>query len=485
MESPFFFIADLLSANLGYKRDGFSPPYQFAIVFGAMFYCIFALFLLRTILLKYYSDLVTTLTLLLLMLASNIIQYISVDGAMSHSFIFSLYVFILYFTIKWHEKPSIKWATLIGAVIGLASISRPTEVIMILIPLLWGTQSKETSSHKWKLVRQNKKHLYFLVITLFLTILPQLIYWKSATDSFVYDVGSKWEFLSPHFRVLFGWEIGWFIYTPVAILFVLGMFFMKKNPFKKSVLFFCLINIYIIIAWHDWRYGATYSCRALTQSYPVFALPLAALINRIHVYKWSYLFYVLGFYLIVVNLFQLVQYNLGILHFRDMNKKYYFSIYLNSDPSPFDMSLLDTNEILYNEKNYTKKNLLFTDTSFSFKIPEYSTKVLFEDRIEPDSVKNVLNESWLKVELRIKIKNTGLWGCYINSELKSGDSLKQNKIRLPNAVTKLGDENEYSFYIKIPPYFNKSEFKLFINSGSGFEAEVISNKINYLFKKMQ
>jgi hypothetical protein len=482
MQSPFFFIGHIIAGKLGYQTDGFSPPYQIAIAFGAIVYCILALFLLRRILLKYFNDLVTTLTLLLLMLASNIIRYVSFDGAMSHSYIFPMYVLVLYFTIKWHEKPSILWASLIGAIIGLATISRPTEAIMLFIPLLWGTQTKDLSVEKWKMVKQNKLHLYFLAIFGLLAVLPQLIYWKLATGSFVYDVGSKWEFLTPHFRVLFGWEKGWFIYTPIAIFFMIGMFFIKKFPFRYSVITFCLLNIYVIIAWHDWRYGASYSCRALSQSYPVFALPLAAFINRISTNKWSYLFYVLGFYLIFVNLFQIKQYNEGILHYDEMNRKYYFSIYLNPHPSPFDMSLLDTNEKLCSEKKYRKQFLLNADTSLKIKIPAYSSKVLFESKIGQDSVKEIPSDSWLKVESRIKLNSPGLWGCYINSELKTRDTVKLNKIRMINAISPQGQTNDYALYVKIPPYFYKSNFKLYISSSSEFDGDLKKISIQYLRK---
>jgi len=482
MESPFFFAGHFIAMSLGYPADGFSPPYQLAIAFGAIIYCILALFLLRTILLKYFNDLVTTLTLLLLMLASNIIQYVSFDGAMSHSYIFPLYVLILYFTIKWHEKPSILWASLIGAIIGLAAISRPTEAIMLFIPLLWNTQTRELSSEKWKTVKQNRSHLFFLVIFGFIAVLPQLIYWKLATGSFVYDVGSKWEFLTPHLRVLFGWEIGWFIYTPVTVFFMIGMFFIKKFPFRYSVITFCLLNIYIIIAWSDWRYGASYSCRALSQSYPVFALPLAAFINRIRKTRWSYIFYGLGCYLIFVNLFQIKQYNKTILHYRDMNRKYYCSIYLDPHPSPLDMSLMDTDERLCNEKKYNKQVLFQTDTSWNIKIPEYSSKVLFESIIGQDSDTETGSNSWLKIESSINIKSKGYWGCFINTELTTSDSVKHNKIRIDNAISRQGKTNDYAFYVKIPPYFNKSNLKLYISSSNEFEGDIENISIQYLRK---
>ena len=278
LEIPLFLTGHCIAKIFHYDADGFSAPYQYAIAFGVLLYCLLSIFLLRNILLKFFSDKTTAFTLLLIMLATNIIQYVAIDNAQSHGLIFPLYVLILYFTIKWHEKPKIRWACLIGYIIGIATISRPTEAIMLFIPLFWGTQTKESAREKWSLVKQYKKHIFYALFFTFLGVLPQLIYWQIATGFFVYDVGSKWTFLNPFFRVLFGWEKGWFIYTPVTIFFIVGMFYMKSYPFKKSVLWFCLLNIYIIISWFDWRYGGSYSTRALSQSYPVFALPLAAYI---------------------------------------------------------------------------------------------------------------------------------------------------------------------------------------------------------------
>jgi hypothetical protein len=482
MQLPFFIAGHFIAGLTGYQTDGFSPPYQFAIAFGAIIYFILSLFLLRKILLKYFNEEVTALTLLLLVLASNIVQYISIDGAMSHSYIFPLYVLVLYFTMKWHEKPSIQAASIIGAVIGIACISRPTEAVMLFIPLLWGTQSKETAARKWHLVRQNKVHLLFLAIAGFLAVLPQLVYWKLTTGSFVYDVGSKWEFLSPHFRVLFGWENGWFIYTPITIFFITGMFFVRKYPFRYSVITFCLLNIYIIIAWHDWRYGATYSCRALTQSYPVFALPFAAFIGRINLRKWRYLFYLFGLYAIIVNLFQIWQYNKTILHYRDMNRKYYCCIYLNPHPTPLDMSLLDTDEMLRNENKYEKQALFSSDTAIDIIIPENSSLVLFESNIGQASAREKSGDSWLKIESRLKIKSPGMWGCYLNSELLSGDSVKFNKIRLDNAISPQGQDNDYAFYVKIPAGFSGCDFKLYISTTNKIEGKIEKISIKYLTK---
>ena len=335
MELPFFLMGHAVAKSAGFEADGFSLPYQYALVVAAFFYAFIGLYYLRRFLLDYFDDKIVAITLLLLTIASNWVQYVAIDSAQSHVYIFPLYVWILFGTRAWHQKPTLNGAFLIGFIIGLATICRPTEGIMLFIPLLWNTQTKENAAAKWALVKQYKPHVWAAIIGGFLAISPQLIYWKYASGHFLYDVGSKWYFLNPYFRVIFGFEKGWFVYTPVAILFVLGLFFIKKFPFRKSVITLCLLNMYIIIAWADWKYGGSYSCRALVQSYAIFALPLAAIIQNIVATRWRTLFYALCFYLISVNIFQIYQYNKGILRYDENSFEYYKSIYLNPNAPPF------------------------------------------------------------------------------------------------------------------------------------------------------
>ncbi len=346
MQLPFFTIGHLIAKTTDAPEDGFSWPYQYSIIWGAIFWYLLGLFVLRKVLIRYYSETVTALTLIGIGFASNVIQYAGIDGAQSHIHIFPLYCLVLWWTIRWHENPKLKFAFFIGFTIGLATICRPTELIMFFIPLLWGLDGSENLKSKWALVKVNMKSVYIAVLGAFIGILPQLIYWKYVTGSWVFDVGSKWTFLNPWWRVLIGFEKGWFIYTPITILFVIGLFLMKGKPFRKAVLTFGLLNIWIVISWFDWRYGGTYSTRALVQGTPVLALAFAAFIERIYVGWRRYLFLsVLGF-LSFVNLFQIWQYNETILHYDHMNAKYYNAIYLDANPSPLDYSLLDTEEQL-------------------------------------------------------------------------------------------------------------------------------------------
>ena len=313
MEIPYFYVGHLLAKITNSPQDGFSWPYQYSILFGAIFWVFLGLIFLRKILLHFFSDETTALTIFGLVFCSNLIQYVSIDGAMSHAFIFPLYAFIIWATIRWHESFQLKYAILIGLICGLATISRPTELIMIFIPILWNTHSKEARKAKWKAVFEHKLQLLACVLAGVIAISPQLIYWKYTTGHFVFDVGSKWYFFNPWFRVLFGPEKGWFLYTPISILMVLGLLLMKGKNFKRSILTFCILNIWIIIAWSDWKYGASYSARAFVQSYPVFAIPLALAIENLKMKKLKIYLILCLVILFGLNIYQINIYNKGIL----------------------------------------------------------------------------------------------------------------------------------------------------------------------------
>lgn len=312
---PFFIIGHISAKILDYPQDGFSTPYQYSIMFGGIIWVLIGLIILIKVLKHYFKDDIIALTILFLGLTSNLIQYTSVDGAMSHSHIFPLYAIVLWLTIKWHENPTWLKALLIGATIGLATISRPTELIMLFIPLLWNTSQNDTRKMKWQLVAQRKMDLFWCVFGGLLAMLPQFIYWKYTTDSYIFNVGSKWFFLNPWFRVLFGPEKGWFLYTPVAIMMIIGLFLMKGQPYKRSIVTFCILNIWIIMAWSDWKYGASYSTRALIQSYPVLAFGLAHFIaktwNRNYILKLALIATLM--LLSLINFYQLNIYNMGVL----------------------------------------------------------------------------------------------------------------------------------------------------------------------------
>jgi hypothetical protein len=269
----------------------------------------------------------------------------------------------------------------------------------------------------------------------FLGMLPQFIYWKYTTGSWIYDVGSKWTFANPWWRVLIGFEKGWFIYTPIAIFMVLGLFFMKGKPFRKAVLTFCLLNIWIVISWFDWRYGGTYSSRAMLQSYPVFALAFAALLERVFVKKWKAVVLIAGTWLGFVNLFQIWQYNRTILHYDHMNAKYYKAIFLDSNPTSLDYSFLDTEEEL---TAFGKPKKQSESSYLNVKVTSLQSLLLFQ---------TTESNGWLVTDVNLFAKTGIVNGTIHVASFKNGKIVKERRFRLAVPGAKNGQMNYLNHYI--------------------------------------
>jgi hypothetical protein len=442
MQWPFFQAAHWYARYTGHApANGFSWPYQRAIAIACLFYGLLGLFLLRSFLLKFFSDQIVAAGLLLLMLATNAIQYIAIEGGQSHGYIFALYAIMLTLTYRWHQSPNTLLSFLMGGIFGLACISRPTEAVMMFIPLLWNVQNKSDWKQKWQMVIQNPRFVISLLLGILLALSPQLLYWKKVTGLWIYDVGSKWDFLNPHWRVLFGPEKGWFVYTPITICMVLGLWLIREKKIRYALITFCLLNIYIIIAWHTWRYGGSYSTRALVQSYPVFAIPLCAFVERVYSSNKKIIIAVLMFYLMGLNLFQIRQYNQTILHYDDMNWAYYRAIYLNPNPSPQTFSLMDDGVSISPRKLKNPISLWQKDSLFV----DHDQTIISLNR------ENLNIESVGYLHLQFELKSSeSLWGKYV--VLSDSVSKSSFRIRLFRPLIREKDWNRYEawFFCRHP-----------------------------------
>ncbi|MTB50775.1 glycosyltransferase family 39 protein [Lewinella sp. W8] len=284
MYTPFFLVAHgWASLSASHPADGFSLPYQFMISLGSLVVSFLGLYWLMVLLRSYFRDGVVALTLLLIAFGTNYLNYSAIDGAMTHNNVFTLYALLLLTTHRFYASPSLGKALLIGACIGLAALTRPTEIISALIPLLWmlEVRSRRATSlrlrffaeHKWKL-------LAAMLVTLSIGSI-QLLYWKYVSgDWLVYsyqDQGFDW--LKAHIHSgLFSYKAGWLVYTPLMIFGVLGFvpLFWRRPRIAPALFLHAVLFVYVAFAWSVWWYGGSLGQRTMVQAYVVLAFPLAA-----------------------------------------------------------------------------------------------------------------------------------------------------------------------------------------------------------------
>jgi hypothetical protein len=348
MYLPFYGLGHVHATFSGEPADGFSPPFAFWLVFSALFYITIGLFFLRKALLRYFTHGITALTILLVFFGTNLLYYTTVEAPMPHSYSFALFSGFIYYTIQWHDNFRFRYAIYLGILLGLISLIRPSNALIILFFLFFQVTSFSSINRKLHLLLSNRRSL--LVVALFASIvwIPQLIYWKQTTGQFFYYSYQDEQFFFNNPQIwkgLFGYRKGWFVYTPVMLMAVLSIaLLMKKNrEFFLPIALFTVLNIYIILSWWCWWYGGTYGHRAFIESYALLSIPLATLLTYgvSHRKKVArFLTFALVIVFVAHSIFQTLQFHYNAIHYDAMSKKAYWDSFLKISPSPQFNTLL-------------------------------------------------------------------------------------------------------------------------------------------------
>lgn len=324
---PFFLIAHTTAKWFGYPQDGFSTPYQLSIHMGALCMLLLGLWFLRKVLLRYFEDATVAWTLFFLIMGTNYLNYAAIDVGMSHAWLFAWYCILFYLSDRYYQAPTIKRAMLIGFVCGLMALTRPTELLVLIIPLGWGMTSLQ-----WKFIqrrflfyKQQWKSLILAGVTMVCVGSIQLIYWKYATGSWlVYSYGGQeFSWKHPHFAdYIFSFRCGWLIYTPLMLLPFFGIPILIKRKIQTfPILIFVFCYTWTVCAWDIWWYGG----RAMIQGYVAYMFPLAALIEFVRSRNWAkIIFFPLAFFFSYLNIWWLHGcHKGGYVYVNDMTEAYY------------------------------------------------------------------------------------------------------------------------------------------------------------------
>lgn len=385
---PFFLIAHVLAGMLGYPADGFSMPYQYALVAGGIIYTIIGLIFLRKNLLHFFSERISAIIMIIIALGTNYIHHLTLKNLETVNMLFMLVNIILWNTIRWHENWKFKNLAAIGISIILMVLVKPSEVFVILLPLLWNVTSVETFKKKISLFWEKRKSIMAVIGICFILVLPQLTYWYLKTGHILYDSyknpGVGLDILSPHIiNVLFSYRKGWLLYTPVMIFALIGWYFLFKENrkiFLATVSYF-LVSFYVISSWSEWWYGAAFSARPLITLYPILALCLGYFLlylkNKKLIVKIA--FSVVVVFFIFLNHFQWWQLKQYILDPYRTTKEYYWATFLKTSVSDADK----------------QKLLIYRDFSGKMELTnpqDYQKSVLIDDNFDEPGKKGIQTE---------------------------------------------------------------------------------------------
>ena len=424
--SPAFFVAHISAKVFNYKTDGFSKPYQVAVLIQSFLMVFLGLFYLRRLSLQFFSEKLTVWLLLILCLGTNYFQIAPGNISSPHVYYFAFYAAILYYMVKWHESPKLGYAAVIGFLLALMILGRPNELLFIIVPLFWVGGRFLSLQDKFNYFLRNKKHLIAIVVPLIIFGVIQPIYWKFVTGEVIHDSyrNEGFRLLDPYlFNYLFSYKKGWLLYTPIMIFSLLGFISLIRDRPKQGavLLIFSVLNIWVLSSWDCWWYADSFSQRSIVQSYPVFYLSLGFLVKEIHT-RYSKLtapfsFVIAG--LIGFNLFQVFQFNNWILHSQLMTKEYYWDIFGETDGDNVDRILLDIDRnlnylpkapivkqrVLYNRSFESEGNFAFKGYNYN---KEGSLFINKESRLTTPikfAVKDLYDSTYAYLRCRVRLKS--------------------------------------------------------------------------------
>ncbi len=346
---PFFALGHLSAYILGFPMDGFSLPYQYALVVGAILYTLIGLWYLRKILRHFFPDIVVAIIIFVLVVATNYIHHLTLKDLETVNSLFMFSTLVIWNTIRWHQNYKFSNLLLIVLSIGFMGFIKPSEIVIALIPILWNVDSKAALLLKWERIIQYKKQFIVAFVLLLILLSPQMIYWTIKTGFPIYDSyknpGIGLDLWSPHsWDSLFSYRKGWLLYTPVMLFFLWGfipMYHQNKKLFYPLFIYF-IISFYIISSWSEWWYGAAFSNRPLITTYPVLAIAFGYFLKSLSIrnrwVKISFAFVV--FLFIGLNQFQWWQLKNYILDPYRTTKAYYWATFLKTKATDADKKLL-------------------------------------------------------------------------------------------------------------------------------------------------
>jgi len=339
--SPFFFIAHLVALKSEkFEANGYSLPYEFALNMSSVFYLIIGLLVLRILLLKYFKDWIVALSIFAIVSGTNLTFFATYKAAMPHVYNFTFITVFILAVFHWYKSPTY-WKTIVlGFLLGFIILLRPTNILVTLILFFWDIKSIREVRDRIIFFFKRFDLVLIIGIAVIVVWIPQFIYWEFVTGQwFFYSYGAenaRFFWSNPQIlEILFSFKKGWFVYTPIMFLSVVGILFLRKYVRQAflPVLIFTLLNIYVQSCWWCWWFGGGFSMRIFIDSYGLLALPLAAFIEYSsgkNILKYA--FPVVLIALISLNLFQSKQFINNAIHYYWNNKELYCLNFFKSKP---------------------------------------------------------------------------------------------------------------------------------------------------------
>lgn len=333
-QAPFFLMAHALGYVGGDKADGYSRIYMLFITLAGIFYLFVGLLYTEKLLRLFnIKDNFRSLAIIAILFGTNLFFYSVCEMGMSHIYSFAFIAMFCYFVKKLFVVNHGKDLFISMLLLGFIFLIRPVNLMILLaVPFIAGDMYPILKG-----INTIKKNIPSFVsgfIAMLLVMCIQPVIYKISTGHFWVDSypGEDFHFGHPHFfDILISYKKGLFLYTPLYLVALGGMYFLFK---KKRFAFFCFafffISLtYVLSSWWNWWYGGSFSSRVYVEYLPLFAVLLAFMLQAIKKKTLRIVMISFMFLLIAFCQFQTYQYRYFLIHWENMTQEKYWDVFLS------------------------------------------------------------------------------------------------------------------------------------------------------------
>jgi hypothetical protein len=270
-------------AHLFWRGDGYGAPYQLAAGIGSALYAFAGILLLHALGRRLFGAERALLASLTVWLATPLVYYMTIEPLMSHavSMFFVTALLSLWVVSRDGNWTPLRWA-LLGLLGGFAAIVRYQDALFCAIPVI----DAVLSGSALRKPARAAVSLACFAACIALVVSVQLYvnsYYRGSPWVTGYPALGGFNWFAPALgKILFSFHNGLFMFAPVTVLALVGLFRFTRN-FRVLGGLLCgalLVQVYVTSAWVSPDQGATFGNRILLDCTPIFAIGLMSWLDR-------------------------------------------------------------------------------------------------------------------------------------------------------------------------------------------------------------
>jgi hypothetical protein len=306
--TPFYAVGDVVARTTGAQVDGFSKPYVAAVAYGSAVYGFLAIVLaIRTARRLGYNAFSAAIAV---WLGTPLLFYMYVAPPFSHACSAFGVALFTYVWIRVREDWSVRGFVALGAAGALMAMVREQDIFFVAGPavdFMWSRISEgrlpTVALAKVGGARRQAGGALGVIaaIVAFVAVFtPQAVTYLVLNGHLGphASVGRKMNWMAPHaLQVLFSPEHGFFVWTPLALIAIAGLFFLlrhdsvastfrRKRQVAVCVLLMVALQIYVSGSVESWTVAGAYGQRRFIALTAALVLGLSVLQHALKAAPW-------------------------------------------------------------------------------------------------------------------------------------------------------------------------------------------------------